>query len=407
MTEPTPYLLYLGPARPSEASSAARIARLVADHATVNLPGTYRMTELSQAAELANQDGAAVTDGEGKPVLYVVDVPYRGALKLDETGEPKDRRSLALGLAESMRLLTLGGVRLSQAWKSNEAKSRRAKWQLAIGLMFVVVLAVVAVLGALALVAAVWPDVLPEWTTSEEAGPRVVIGFLGFTATAGSIYASVRRRSSVFGRVAQGLLRYVENPQARKEAARALENAIDRLDELTEDGRPRPRFHVLGYSFGGLVAVDALCQPAGAPRGRRLDLVASLATVGCPADFVRLYYPDYFDDRVPLPATVPWHNVFLANDVLGSNFLQSDETDGATAPEPGRASRPEGLLQPTRNFVFGSSELTWVELLRREGFRLHTRYWSDDLRTSIIDVLMSLWPPMSEDRPHDQVAAPG
>jgi hypothetical protein len=407
VADPAPYLLYLGPIRPSSNSDAERIARLVADHASVNLHGTYRVTEMTEADELANYDGAAVMGPDGKAVLYVVDVPYRGALRLDDKGRPTDRTGLAKRLWSSLKFFGVGAFRLFRAWRrSDGAKSNRAKLQLALGLAFVVGLLLVVALGALALIAAIWPDALPKWMTSKNPGPRLTIGFIGVSVTAYSIYTFLKRRTAAFGRVAHGLLRYVEYPETRKEAARAVERAIDRIDELSKAGGPRPGFHLLGYSFGSMVALDALCPPTGTARGSRLDLVTSIATVGCPADFVRLYYPDFYDDRAPLAETVPWHNLFIANDVLGSNFLDSLRSDKDDAPAQGVATRPVGLIHPTANFSFGTAELTAIELLKREGFLLHARYWNDAYKSSIVDALMPLWPPMSARRPRDEVASP-
>lgn len=398
---PAPYLLYLGPLRPKDDASAERIAHLIADHASVNLDGTYRVTPMSEAEELANCDGAAVAGPDGDAVLYVVEVPYRAALRLDEKGQPADRTSMVLNLLQSLKFVILAVYRLVTAGRKEGSKTRRAKQQLFIGLLYVGALALVVVLAALALIGAIWPDALP-WIASKKSGPRIAFGVFGFSFTFGAAYFYVKRKTAPAGRIAQRLLSYVEHPEASKETARALEKVIDRIVERSDGGGAKPAFHVLGYSLGALVALDALCPPKGFARGQRLDLVRSFATVGCPADFVRLYYPDYYEDRAALSPTVPWHNLFIANDVLGSNFLDVDPraepedrstVDRLVAPVEGVAV-PGSVLQPSKNFGVGSAGLTLLDLLKSEGFSLHAHYWSEQARSSIVDVLMPLWPPM-------------
>lgn len=91
--------------------------------------------------------------------------------------------------------------------------------------------------------------------------------------------------------------------------------------------------HVLGYSFGGIVALDVLCPGEGSATSQRLSRVRSPVTVGCPADFVRLYYPEYFRGRRQMVEVATWTNLFIPADVLGSNFIDSAETMAPVAAE--------------------------------------------------------------------------
>src|SRR5207248_3878608 len=49
------------------------------------------------------------------------------------------------------------------------------------------------------------------------------------------------------------------------------------------------RIHLVSYSFGTLICIDALF-PAG-PTARPFTHITSIATIGCPFDFVRTYCP--------------------------------------------------------------------------------------------------------------------
>jgi hypothetical protein len=66
--------------------------------------------------------------------------------------------------------------------------------------------------------------------------------------------------------------------------------------------------------------------------GRAFQSVHTLVTIGCPFDFVRTFWSDYFDESRDYTDKVPlrWLNVYSPVDVLGSNFRND--------PQPGDAN---------------------------------------------------------------------
>lgn len=154
---------------------------------------------------------------------------------------------------------------------------------------------------------------------------------------------------------------------------------IDCLDEQTEV-RYR-KIHLLAYSFGSIVALDTIFPQEGAP-SRKTERIDTLVTIGCPADFVRTYWPEYFQRRAGFADTPKrWLNVYAELDVLGSNFLDEN---------PRGPHRPAGveamvgdsvaLRRPADadNLRFGPTAqsrqgfLDWAAFL---GFRIHSTYW--------------------------------
>ena len=73
------------------------------------------------------------------------------------------------------------------------------------------------------------------------------------------------------------------------------------LEEVAERGGYR-RIHLLGYSFGSVVAIDALFPPERRPTPR-FSRIDTLVTIGCPFDLLRSPWPDYFNKRATLPST--------------------------------------------------------------------------------------------------------
>jgi pimeloyl-ACP methyl ester carboxylesterase len=177
---------------------------------------------------------------------------------------------------------------------------------------------------------------------------------------------------------------YLSAGRRRSEILGELTRLIDHLDEQT-DTRYR-HVHLLGYSFGSIVAIDALF-PRELAVGRKMKRVDTLVTIGCPFDFVRTYWPKYFQAR-QAAADVPrrWLNVYCELDVLGSNFLDEDATTQAT--ERGIEIQNQGQRRPREqdNLAFGPSaeeDRSLWEYAGFIGFRTHSVYWDRDSENAL------------------------
>jgi len=142
----------------------------------------------------------------------------------------------------------------------------------------------------------------------------------------------------------------------------------DLLEHLVESGR-YDRIDVVAYSFGSLIALDAFFPP-GTPPPPVFSQVHTLVTIGCPADFVRLFWPKYYRGRLGPEKLQQWFNVYSRLDVLSSNFRNDGEIGEATAePVPHKpVNRPylRGMLGQKLG-LFGT--------LRFMGLAAHAMYW--------------------------------
>ena len=170
-----------------------------------------------------------------------------------------------------------------------------------------------------------------------------------------------------------GVVAYLNQGRSRDNVAGQLTSLLEYVAQKSDEVEYR-RMHIIGYSFGSIVALDAMF-PYNKPSAR-YRLVDTLVTVGCPFDFIRTYWPRYFEERVALEG-VPrrWLNVYRTADVLGSDFLDETKTgseERGVGLATGPPKRPENIL------LGQGGGLDKLEALRLIGFKEHSCYWFDD-----------------------------
>lgn len=382
---PPPVLLYVPGLTRSESNNAARVAQLIASTLSRRHPGTY-------SVKADSVDGApaalSVLGPQDDVILRVVEVDYRPRL----ADSPGLRDGAGWSLLRAARFALLGLLRLVGARRAS--KTGRHRWFLFLG--FLLVLALLGVFAAciIAALAAFGVDQLrpiaklaPIATLIETAPVETGAG-LG-VVTAGLVW--LRGKVLAEGQRTAEVVRYLERDREGASVALALDVAIDQV--LDASPAP-PAIHILAYSFGSIVTLDALfCRlPArSAGTDRIADAVTSLVTVGAPVDFVRQFYPSYFAERAARRAQLAWTNLFLPDDLLGSNFLDDDDHSGFDAPPPKKDVFAIGGVGPARSLAVGTSRLTLRSLLSLEGFRVHGEYWDDAHRANLLEPVIEGW----------------
>lgn len=175
-------------------------------------------------------------------------------------------------------------------------------------------------------------------------------------------------------------IRYLEGAEGR-DALRGQFTAL--LEHLGQRRADPYDVKVIGYSFGSLVAVDALF-PSAPPAEPRYARVSGLATIGCPFDYVRTYWPEYFSDRyVTEDAPSRWLNVCRLGDVFGSNFRADSQPLGAENSIETRAQPPQPAPPKVDNRFYPSGDRgddpSLPATLALVGLQRHTMYWEGPL----------------------------
>lgn len=155
---------------------------------------------------------------------------------------------------------------------------------------------------------------------------------------------------------------------------------LGRLRSLCEDlaeTEGYPTVRIVAYSFGSVVALDALF-PTTAMAAPSFAAVTSLVTIGSPYDFVHAVRPGWSEGRHVTP-NVPgsWVNIYSPVDLLGSNFRDDSSEGPATRGVRAAGAVPE--IAPTENLAWDLGiTLDFTNLLTLYGFSSHGMYWGED-----------------------------
>lgn len=191
-------------------------------------------------------------------------------------------------------------------------------------------------------------------------------------AAIAALAPKVRRRIEVMGGAlfaADGYLRVASDRPA------IVGGLVRLIEHVGEAGYKEVT--IVAYSFGSIVAIDALYPTTGEPV-RSLDAVGTFVTIGSPFEFAQAVSPNWKEGR-HARAGVPkaWVNVYSPIDLLGSDFRSGpNDHKGPVELAPAVSG---GVVTPTVNQVWSFGiEPTGSNLLAFHGFLSHGLYWGSD-----------------------------
>lgn len=185
--------------------------------------------------------------------------------------------------------------------------------------------------------------------------------------------ASLKEIISRAGVQASGALGYLAFGMKAGEMHGALDYLVEHVhQEGREHNTHYKRVHLIAYSFGSVISLNSLFPRGGETPPQSVDKIDGLVTIGCPFDFIRSYWPDYFLNRGHLEATPSrWLNVYRRDDILASNFNDGDDRPRGVGIKGADERMPQNLL-------FGPDDPVGAGALVLAGFRAHGDYWSKE-----------------------------
>lgn len=158
------------------------------------------------------------------------------------------------------------------------------------------------------------------------------------------------------------------------EQSQIIQGNLDALIEYIVENEENPTIHLHTYSFGSIIALDALFPIGTEPSENILNNIKLLITVGAPYEFIDNYYPNFYTDRTDkMSQKIEWINVYSTMDAFSSNFRRDNEAKEAQYGIMGKNEVPINL-----NYEIARREkYNLFSFLTLKHITMHQSYWDD------------------------------
>jgi hypothetical protein len=158
------------------------------------------------------------------------------------------------------------------------------------------------------------------------------------------------------------------------EQAQIIQGNLDALIEYIVENEENPSIHLHTYSFGSVIALDALFPLGNEPSTNIQNNINLLITVGAPYEFINNYYPNFYSKRINVMSEkIEWINVYSTMDAFASNFRKDNKVGEAKYGIMGRKEVPINL-----NYEIARREkYNLFSFLTLKHITMHQSYWDD------------------------------
>jgi hypothetical protein len=345
----------------------ARIAGAL-DVEAATRPAKFAVSDvrLEPLTDAVNASVCTISRDDGQGAVPVVDV-----FKLDSVGTLRSRYEHMNLLLKALMPIAFIAVYLRGVWvafRDRAGKTRRERYQVFFAISVLALMTIYLVILAVAIVKTIWPHAFDAISADLAQGVALVLTALGLTGS--RVVAALVDGAT--GYIA--VIAYLGFGDRKAPLTGQLGLLVDRVQSQDVDYE---HVDIVAYSFGTIIALDALFPRDGEPPSA-LHSVRALVTIGCPFDFVRTYWPKSFEGRAPQATPEPWLNVYAPIDILASNFRSDGQRGDAEVGIP--APAPDGVTpRLPENIPYGDAQsaddLGPLEFVTFMGLRSHSLYW--------------------------------
>lgn len=163
----------------------------------------------------------------------------------------------------------------------------------------------------------------------------------------------------------------VDNYIEYGEQSQIILGNLDMLVEYIVETEKDSKIHIHSYSFGSILAYDLLFPIGTIPtyNTKQIDL---LITIGTPYEFIKSYYPKFYDNRnLLLQNSIKWFNVYSISDALATNFRKDSLVGHSEFGIKNSDLKPVNLnyeIAPNQSFSF-------FNFLTLYHLKIHSQYW--------------------------------
>lgn len=158
------------------------------------------------------------------------------------------------------------------------------------------------------------------------------------------------------------------------EQSQIIQGNLDALIEYIVENEENPTIHLHTYSFGSVIALDALFPLGNEPSANMQNNIKLLITVGAPYEFINNYYPNFYRKRInKMSEKIEWINVYSTMDAFASNFRKDNKVGEAKYGIMGRKEVPINL-----NYEIARREKYNIfSFITLKHITMHQSYWDD------------------------------
>jgi hypothetical protein len=158
------------------------------------------------------------------------------------------------------------------------------------------------------------------------------------------------------------------------EQAQIIQGNLDALIEYIVENEENPTIHLHTYSFGSVIALDALFPLGNEPSANIQNNINLLITVGAPYEFINNYYPNFYTERInKMSEKIEWINVYSTMDAFASNFRKDNKAKEPQYGIMGKIEKPINL-----NYEIARREkYNLFSFLTLKHITMHQSYWDD------------------------------
>ena len=158
------------------------------------------------------------------------------------------------------------------------------------------------------------------------------------------------------------------------EQSQIIQGNLDTLIEYIVENEGTLTIHLHTYSFGSIIALDALFPIGTEPSANIQNNINLLITVGAPYEFIDNYYPNFYIDRIDkMTEKIQWINVYSLMDAFASNFRKDNKAGEAKYGIMGKKEVPINI-----NYEIARKEkYNLFSFLTLKHITMHQSYWDN------------------------------
>jgi hypothetical protein len=158
------------------------------------------------------------------------------------------------------------------------------------------------------------------------------------------------------------------------EQSQIIQGNLDALIEYIVENEENSKIHLHSYSFGSIIALDALFPIGNEPCDNVQSNVNLLITVGAPYEFIDNYYKNFYKERIDkMTNKIQWINVYSLMDAFASNFRYTNKAGEA---EYGILNKKE--LPININYeIARRNTYNLFSFLTLKHISMHKSYWDE------------------------------